>query len=381
MIDRIGIFKDEMNNLSCMIEAIGVQPCEFLLRSRGINNRVIIYILKKLTWLIRFFISLFSFLYISGRMTVCLALFKHSHVSIPKEEKIFLAFTPVFLSRIDKTDLYEYTNKALWIVGPKIEIENRGDRMMDWNVFLQRNDIWSSYLEVLRICLIYPFNNTILYPIYNYWEFCLASRCVERIIQKKDIFFSNQSDRWALLFDNLPSKSKTLLQHGVDVNYGDKIVKLTNIDHFYAISNGSWQNSYKYLLNCKPDLHIMKPTIELSEIKEDNVSVLIISNLIYIDIETKIMDKLRRLPVKLYVKKHPGENNEDNYQQLRDKYGFILITGKFFPKVDYVISYESTLAYEYMGYNVPVSFFSPYNPNCLNQIEEGLLKLIDERNK
>jgi hypothetical protein len=58
--------------------------------------------------------------------------------------------------------------------------------------------------------------------------------------------------------------------------------------------------------------------------------------------------------VNIYLKPHPADNI-DTYEKLKDEYPEIVILSKFdYPKVDYVISYDSTLADEYEMHDLPV---------------------------
>ena len=272
----------------------------------------------------------------------------------------------------------------MWIIGPNVSHKvcaPKNVKLLKWEDYVCKKDVVKTLGYLIQICFSYLKLAQIAFPIYRYWDFCLVALSLERISPNTNLYFSNQMDRWALLFDRLPSKSKTLLQHGIDLDYEGKLVRLNNIDHFYAISKGSWQNSYKYLLDCQPKLHLLKSTIELSEVESDRVTVLIISHIIYIEIETKILETLCDLPIKIYLKKHPTVIKDVPYKEMQEKYGFTYITDSTFPKVDYVISYESTLAYEYMNYDIPLFTYNPEKEVDFDTMKREVTKLIEGNNK
>lgn len=382
MIDCVEIFKDDMTNEVCSSETTGLDAREYSLRMMGIKSPIIIKVLSGTIYFNQIAISLLSVFIACFKLLKAVVFYKDGNrVEKSEGSTLFLAFTPLFLSRIEKTDLKEGRKPITWIVGPNVKDKialPKDANVIRWENYQQKKDLWGAFVDVIKICCVYPFSTKMIFPVYRYWDFCLVARSLERITPDNDLFFSNQSDRWALLFDRLPAKSKTLLQHGIDLDYGGKLVKLRNITHFYAISKGTWQNTYKYLLDCEPELHIMKPSIELSEVDTDKVSVLIISHIIYFETEKRIIEALKGLSIQVYVKKHPTVIDDTVYRDLQEKYGFIYITDSSFPKVDYVISYESTLAYEYMTFDVPVYIYPTNNDVSISEIKKSVKELTDK---
>ena len=87
-------------------------------------------------------------------------------------------------------------------------------------------------------------------------------------------------------------------------------------------------------------------------------TVLIISNLAEIDKETIALQIFKDIKnVNILLKKHPTESI-DGYKSYQDKYGFTIVPDDCFPEANLVISYFSTLAYEYSAHRIPVYMYS-----------------------
>jgi hypothetical protein len=108
-----------------------------------------------------------------------------------------------------------------------------------------------------------------------------------------------------------------------------------------------------------PTLKFLKPTIRLTKCSGSKKKVLIVSCITFYDREVEILKDLKGLDVEVYLKAHPGLTNDACYRKIQKEYGFNYITENIFPKVDFVISYDSTLAYEYMAWNIPVYMYEP----------------------
>lgn len=386
MVNCIELFKYDCANSMATSEVTGYGWLECLLREKGIKNKFLINVVSKSIFIIQFLLVILSLLIIVAKFVD--AVFKCCRNS-SKEiysgfSTLFLYFTPLFIQRLNKTDIQGQSLRPFWIIGPniigKIDVPQDVD-VIDWEDFLQNSDVVRSLKDSIIICWLYLVKYRTILPVYHYFDFCLVARSLERITPEADLYFSNQCDRWGLLFDQLPSKSKTLLQHGIDMDYHNKLVRLKRIDTFYAISKGTWQMSYTHLLECKPELRIMKPTIELTELDTNVFSVLIISHIIYLDFEKEILEAIKDYPIKVFLKKHPTVANDTPYKELQSLYGFTYITDKVFPKVDYVISYESTLVYEYMNYDIPIFTYDPQKCIDIETLKIRLSELIKNFNK
>lgn len=274
-------------------------------------------------------------------------------------DELYLFFINHFKDRCKAAKFYE--NSRYWIISPAIDYKKydlEGKIIVDYHHYLTKKDafiiMWSSLVFLIEF--VWKVRSLCL--IHKIWDFYEVKYSLKRIGKNSTLYFANQSDKYALLFDKLDSKSKVLFQHGIVANWGKLPYRLNNVDKFYAMSKGTWQDAYSNLFANSPSLLIMEPTIKLQEIPTDEFSVLIVAEISYIDIEKIILNELSKdNSIKLYLKKHPALVNDGSYRQLEKQYGFQYIKDKKFPKVDFVISYYSTLAYEYLAYDIPVYMY------------------------
>ena len=288
-------------------------------------------------------------------------------------DNLFLLFTPLLIDRCKRANLYSESNN--WIIGPNVKNVDSSSlpgTIIKYKEFLTKSDSFRIFSESLSTLFGYIKYFPCLQPVYNVWDYYEVMVSLEKISPAKRLYFSNQSDRWALLFDEMKTNGKTLLQHGIALNWGKVPYMLHRVDEFYAISNQTWQDAYNYILECSPSLKIMRPTIKLEEVKNEGVTVLIVSEITHIKLEERIIKFLNGKGVGVYLKKHPYLTNDISYLELKQKYGFAYITYKLFPRVDFVISYFSTLAYEYMAWDIPVYVYESEIDFDFNVVEEML---------
>ena len=73
----------------------------------------------------------------------------------------------------------------------------------------------------------------------------------------------------------------------------------------------------------------------------------------HIEIEWRIAQLLEN-KYNLYIKPHPGEKENPEYKRMVQECGCIIIPKDAYPRVDVVLSYESTLADEYADAGIKV---------------------------
>lgn len=80
--------------------------------------------------------------------------------------------------------------------------------------------------------------------------------------------------------------------------------------------------------------------------------VMLACELIYFETEEKIIKDISgNSHLNLYVKPHP-QNSIVKYTALQEQFGFVMLGKTDFPKMDYVISYDSTILLEYQSNGV-----------------------------
>lgn len=298
-------------------------------------------------------------------------------------DELYLFFINHFRDRCKAANFYD--KSKYWIVSPTINAPKynlNGKIIVDYKHYLTKKDSLCILLSSLAFLLEYVCKVRNLCLIHKIWDFYEVKYSLQRIGKNSTLYFSNQSDKYALLFDSINSKSKVLFQHGIVANWGQLPYRLHHISEFYAMSNGTWQDAYSNLFTNTPHLIIMEPTIKLQEIPTDSFSVLIVSEIDFIDIEKLILKKLNEdEAIAVYLKKHPALLNDGRYRDLQSQYKFHYITEKIFPKVDFVISYYSTLAYEYMAYDIPVYMYTTREEFDVNEMLKQLTSIKNARFK
>ena len=287
--------------------------------------------------------------------------------------KVFLCYTPLLEQRLHSTDIK--VNDATWVVGPGIMLKDAKDKKVICLDYLRFKQIFSVYTDCLSVLWDYLTTHKSLYPIHKAWSFYSQKVQLDIITKKADIYFSNQCDRWALLFDNLPSKSKTLVQHGI--TFSTPLPwRLKYVDMFYTFSERAANEACLSIIEGRPEVRIMVPTITLTDSPSSKLMVLIVSHINHFELEKRIIKSLSQIPdIQIIVKKHPTLANYGCYTSLQEEFGFRFIVDSEFPRADYVISYFSTLAYEYMAYKIPVSVYMKEEDCDFSQIERDIKQL------
>ena len=296
-------------------------------------------------------------------------------------DELYLFFINHFLDRCKAAKFYD--KSKYWIVSPDIDKKKYnidGKVILDYRAYLSKGDAFRIVLSSLAFLIEYILKLRSICFIHKIWDFYEVKYSLRRIGKNSIFYYSNQSDKFALLFDQIESKGKVLFQHGIVANWGNLPYKLENVSIFYAMADSTWKDAYNHLLKGNPLLKIMDSTIQLSEIPSASFSVLIVSDISCIDVERQILDELSKNKKKvIYLKKHPALVNDGCYRELEHKYGFHYIVDKIFPKVDFVISYYSTLAYEYMALGTPVYMYTDKVKFCIDKMIAMMNKYIKNK--
>lgn len=375
------IFLKGQRNLQYLLEKNGAEYNEILLRGIGVTHPIIIKIAHVLSPLLKFINVIFALLWVSYMFLYdTLYHFSHKNTRIQIHGDLFLCFNELMIERTKSAGLFN--TSINWIVSSEIKV---GKALHEKNVINYKSTLTiSDFIKCYLRCISTIANYTVHYPcvclVHKTWKYYLVYYALLQIAPDSKLYFCNQADKWAHLFDNIPSKRKILIQHGI----GSEIKKcpclLNNIDTVYSISDCSWKGLIHCFLSNSPRIIIMNPTIELSDINHDKISVLLVANALFFDIERLIIEYFQTKDVYLYVKRHPHQLDDSCYRKLLEIYKFEFITDKYFPNVDFVVSYESTLAYEYMGYNKEVYIYNSRESFSLNDIINKHNRIKKNRN-
>lgn len=185
------------------------------------------------------------------------------------------------------------------------------------------------------------------YSAFEYFMVCYAF-C--RIDNNKTVLFTSLNDRWAYIFGHLPN-NKIFIQHGAAPLWFSIVGKIgtTNVGYYFNKEQKNLCN--KVMFTNIPECKFMELMIFTgNESLKDNgkKNVLLVCYQLFFEKEKIIIDKLcKNSAINVYIKPHPTDNEKEKYYSLQDEYGFDILDKTDYPKVDIVVSYESTLALEY----------------------------------
>lgn len=263
--------------------------------------------------------------------------------------------------------------------------------------YLSFTDVWVCLFQsiVCRIISIYKFGYKTYFLNFKAFSWLVTDTALRKTPKDVELLFSNNIDRIAILIDNLPHKKKSLVQHGCLHFYhspsGDErfsynkeygfwtwncIFKFKSLTRMYCYSEKDKQAYQISNMSCTPEYIIIGTPFKPS-FKPDGKSILIVADpSIYLKEEEYIIKSMQSYDVRIYLKNHPAQSDK-YYDTLREKYQFIFLPGstKELPDVDIVISYDSTLAYDYEANGTKVLYYYNIELEKINIILENELKL------
>ena len=268
------------------------------------------------------------------------------------------------------------TQDAVWILNANVQADNY---RITSNKYYSVYEL-TSIKDLIKVCTNSFF---VLFDVYrklgsyyilftlNSFKWLLYKSAVDKIPYDSTIYFLDHKDRWALLEDKLKVKNKILIQHGIEItsNYHKSFLsvngsgycfnmpyKFSTVTKVLAFSETDFKSLCLSILSNVPAKEIIGFGFALDEISHERFSVLIIGEVaLYSFKEKEIIERLQNSQIDIYLKNHP-KNDSSFYKRLQQSLSFNLIEGRFFPNVDLVISYESTLASEYSSAGIEVVY-------------------------
>lgn len=220
-----------------------------------------------------------------------------------------------------------------------------------------------SYTQVLRsfwnaVTLSVHMNkkykkNDYLLRSYSSFPYFLFFYFVDNLNESNELVFYNHYDRWMYLFGNSILK-KTYIQHGK--LWRDHIHRINSDRAVYLCKSQQEILEYTVFSN-KPQASFMKP-IELCGFEKlkgnGNKDLLIVCLESFAQKHESVVKQIYGKQINIYLKPHPADNLSV-YNNFLQNYPEVVLLGKSdFPMVDYVISYDSTLADEYEMHDISV---------------------------
>ncbi len=321
--------------------------------------------------LIRFSLIIISFLWRYGISSLFFIyqFFKYiifstfSVKEIPIKSKIGLAFS----FRATELIIEKNINEKLdcWILFPWVDSKKLSPSIQTYNIFsfLTFYDLLLAFKLSFKAVSVFNkyFKNkgNILQTYTAFTWFCtvIALNKIEG-----SYYFAEHFDRWAVLIDFVSKEFKrknieidlNLIQHGLvgDICEESKLIlsrKLETIKTLYALDEASVIYFKKYVFSSKLKLRnvfFYKNSLNLSNVVNlSKYSILFVGSPFCVNLHANIYNELKINPnLHIYYKPHPLYNLNkkimlQNWEIINDK--------MFFPSVDLVISYPSTLAIEY----------------------------------
>jgi len=291
----------------------------------------------------------------------------------PKE--IFLGFTGSLLEKRLRYANISYKN-SYWLVRPFSKAIVPGKSMTVYHV-ASLQDLFGALLCSFCVVPLIIRKHGLSNVIYaaNSFGWFLVFFSFKKMDGINKIYFANQKDRWAVLFDNLPVKNKVLLQHGIEDGDDFDVVKLKTITTVFAFNQREAEVLKTHLLDCNPDIFFYNHSLNLTTSYINTKSVLIIGNCFEcFDMEERIIRLLQPYEIRLVLKPHPLLD-KTCYHKLGNKFKLEILNDDVYPKVDLVLSYRSTLAVEYEMLDIRVMYHDDFSldsvlkyMNCENSI-------------
>lgn len=228
-------------------------------------------------------------------------------------------------------------------------------------------DIFLAFFKSFRTIILMHYRYGINYQLFrahSSFEYYLLSLFVLRCNNTNRFIYFSLIDRWAYLLANDRNHDNILIQHGSLINL--PFVKMKAPREIYYINEEQKKLLETVLFSSLPQISSFRPNMIFNSynklVNNGKINILLVCCPKYIEQERKIISGLcSTFKYNLYIKKHPGFKNDELYDKLKANYTFYILDKYDYPKVDIVISYDSTLAIEYADAGVEVHKYSDLN--------------------
>lgn len=256
------------------------------------------------------------------------------------------------------------------------------------------DEIFKSYIQSIIIHVKTPFSlgYKFLFLSYKSYEWFLLDFALRHIPTDSELVYSYICDRNAILIDKLPHPKKVLIQHGT-MHFGNKAFEIPYLEWHpekgFYIWNSLYQSSpSKVYCFTETDKWALSNSVIHNEpeyictgygfkpaFKPKKKSILIVANYyIFSEVEECLLKQLQDLDIEVYLKNHPS-HSDSLYDEMKSKYRFNYIKGldTNLPNVDLLISYDSTLAYEYASIGTKVLYYGHFEKTDIKNIVKKYL--------
>lgn len=237
-------------------------------------------------------------------------------------------------------------------------------------VLLSYKDLFEILLKSIFFSIVYSYGkDTKRYRLFTFafFEILVVEKAFDYFDEIENLYTTDHFDRWAVLLDVIKYKKRiqfkklNLIQHGMLYNISDTgdvyfpfalKQKLHNLDKLYCFdekSVGMFKDNVIVSDNrVEWTIFDNKLLLKSCEKKDGETSILIIGNALCFEFQKSLASFLmiskHKESVVIYYKPHPVQNSKN-----LDKYEWLVIDDKnYYPDVDIVVSYPSTLAFQYI---------------------------------
>lgn len=257
------------------------------------------------------------------------------------------------------------TSPEYWIVFPWTDLSrlDKNASKIDVLSLLTIAELWKAYIHAIAIhkkmARSLKYKNWI-FQSYTAFQWIVVRKAIEKL--EADFFIAEHFDRWAVMMDGIITEHTqrclksglTMVQHGLVNDVGGHRFslpyKLSMFKRFYLYDKKTEDYFKENILAKKnpklEDIRFYKNLLTLREIPKTNtVNVLFVGHSICIDLHMYILNELKsKHDFIAYYKPHPTEKLT---KQIKSQNWNIIEDRHFFPAVDFLISYNSTLTSEY----------------------------------
>jgi len=367
-------------------------------------TRVFKFISKEIAF---FWCYFFSYIYMTIRSMAYLTV-KRNVETLAKQNVDTVVFavcnrTCAVLSQIVSSDL----ENIIWITPPKLKLseialKRVGKGVIDAASILSLRDrieaIKQAFLTHRYLVAEYGINLGLQSYVIVEWMLMLWATAV---VAPKKVLTTEHHDRWAVLADFYCSISKEkdraceleLAQHGIEhestyqkietiIQERKLPYRLKNISKIYLYDREQLAIFKKHIINERLtqgvdfSVEYFLPKINLTECLDNIPQVLFIGHRICEEFQIKIYDLLfSKEKITCFYKPHPTAKSSKKAKSVGWRFIF---DEEFFPSVDLVISYPSTLADEYKTMGIPSLMHSiSASEECLDDFSKIVRNHLD----
>ncbi|BBP60728.1 hypothetical protein [Pseudomonas sp. St316] len=308
---------------------------------------------------------LFDFL----RLLIGKEKFDAGFLALPSEMPVALSFSPRALGVLESVNALSHSSCLVRGPGSERLVVSPEVTVLNYSSLLT----WRDCTEALRLSFIisgrmrhksaFKIWRLQSYTAFKWIAFYLA---IEKMPSHKFVI-TDHYDRWAVLVDRLVAEKKkaqsslTIVQHGslvglsstsMEATFSVKIpTRLGSVSKLYVYNEGAAEVFRKHILSCGSlrrglEVECFKPGISLSPVSSD-FSVLIVGHAICENFHLFLYDQMvSNSTIDFFYKPHPTVSPS---REVRARGWYLIEQADFFPKVDLLISYPSTLVAEYEG--------------------------------